>query len=234
MGDMGALNGLLYCYDCGRRMRIQRDCKTKFQYYICSTYASSRTGMRECTIHSTPRHMIEPVILEAIRDITTFAREREDEFVDLVNKTFKNTSETELRFAKSELEKAKSRAVKLDLIIKKIYEDNATGRLTNERFDKMYTDYEAEQEALNRRIKALAMQIDAEQEQRMNTASFLELVKKYTDISEITAEIVRVFISKIVCHQANGKGGKNHHQEIDIYWNFIGLVKPETTDDKAA
>lgn len=234
MGDMGALNGLLYCYDCGKRMRIQRDTKTKFQYYICSTYASSRTGMRECTTHSTPRHMIEPVILEAIRDITTFARKREDEFVALVNKTFEKTSEKELCCAKSELEKAKRRAVKLDLIIKKIYEDNATGRLTNERFDKMYTDYEAEQEGLNKRIKALAMQIDAEQEKRMNTVSFLELVKKYTDISEITAKIVRVFISKIVCHQANGKMGKNRRQEIDIYWNFIGLVKPETTDDKTA
>jgi len=78
------------------------------------------------------------------------------------------------------------------------------------------------------------MQIDTEQEEQMNTVNFLKLVIKYTDISELTAEIVRVFISKIVCHQANGKLGKNRRQEIDIYWNFIGLVKPETADDETA
>ena len=60
LGEMGVLNGLLYCADCGKRLRIQRDTKTKFQYYVCATYASSRSGFRQCTIHNTPRHFIEP------------------------------------------------------------------------------------------------------------------------------------------------------------------------------
>lgn len=171
--------------------------------------------------------MIEPVILEEIRHITQFAREREDEFLALVDETFERTSEQELRSAKSELEKAKRRTAELDVIIKRIYEDNATGRLTNERFDKMYSEYENEQTGLNNQIEVLTMQIDSEQKNRANTLHFLELVKKYTDISELTAEIVRIFISKIVCHQANGRWGKNRRQEIDIYWNFIGLVNPE-------
>lgn len=225
MGEMGALNGLLCCADCGRRLRIQRDTKTKFQYYVCSTYMSSRTGHRECTTHNTPRHFIEPLILGEIRRITEFARERESEFVALVEKTYAHTSERELRSAKSQLAKAKLRNTELDMIIKRIYEDNATGRLTNERFDKMYADYEAEQSSLKATISVLTEQIEAEQENNRNIDHFLGLVKKYTDVSELTAEIVRIFIDRIVCHQANGKWGKNRRQQIDIYYNFIGLIE---------
>ncbi len=215
MGEMGHLNGLLYCADCGRRLRIQRDVKTKFQYYVCSTYASSRTGSRECSIHSTPRHFIEPLILGEIRRITAFAREREDEFVALVEKTCERASEQELRSAKTRLSESTQRISALDHIIKKIYEDNASGRLTDERFDKMYA------------VTRLTVLIEADQDNSKNTDRFLELVRKYTDISELTAEIVRVFIDRIVCHQANGRMGKNRRQQIDIYWNFIGLEEEE-------
>jgi site-specific DNA recombinase len=144
MGEMGALNGLLYCSDCGRRMRIQRDHKSKFQYYVRSTYMSSQTGHRDCSTHNTPRHFIEPLILEEIRRTTRFARERESEFVALVEKTYAHTSEKELRTAINKLARAQQRMAELDIIIKKIYEDNAAGRLTNERFDKMYAEYENE------------------------------------------------------------------------------------------
>jgi hypothetical protein len=225
LGEMGVLNGLLYCADCGKRLRIQRDTKTKFQYYVCATYASSRSGFRQCTIHNTPRHFIEPLILGEIREITEFAREREAEFVAMVEKTNERTSAQEMRSAKNELAKAEHRADELDHIIKKIYEDNATGRLTNERFDKMYADYEAEQSSLKYTIAHLSAQIETEQKTRKNVDTFLALVKKHTDIKELTHEIVRVFIEKIVCHQANGKHGKNRIQQIDIYYNYIGLLQ---------
>jgi hypothetical protein len=73
MGEMGVLNGLLFCPDCKRRMRIQRNHNNDFQYYVCSTYQSSRTGHRQCSTHNTPRHFIEPLILGEIRRVTEFA-----------------------------------------------------------------------------------------------------------------------------------------------------------------
>jgi septal ring factor EnvC (AmiA/AmiB activator) len=225
MGDMGVLNGILYCADCGRRLRIQRNAKNKFQYYVCPTYMLSRTGQRECSIHNTPRHFIEPLILEEIRRVTEFAREREEEFIALVEKSHEHSSEQEFKSAKNELEKAEQRFSELDHIIKKIYEDNATGRLTNERFDKMYSEYEAEQSGLKAAISSLTEKINTEQNARRNIDQFLNMVKKYTDVSELNAEIVRIFIEKIVCHQSNGKLGKNRHQQIDIYYNLIGLIE---------
>ena len=97
------------------------------------------------------------------------------------------------------------------------------GRLPGDRFDKMYAGYEAEQALLADDLKRLETLLEDEQSSRDNTRRFLKLVKKYTDVSELTAEIVRVFIDRIVIHQAVGYG-KNRTQKIDIYYNFIGLL----------
>jgi len=132
MGEMGPLNGLMFCVDCGQRLRIQRDMKTKLQYYVCKTYMSSRTGHRECSTHCTPRHFIEPFILGELQSITAFAREREAEFAALVEKAHKRIADSELRSARVELEKAKQRTTELDVIIKKMYEDICCkGRVSN-------------------------------------------------------------------------------------------------------
>jgi len=88
----------------------------------------------------------------------------------------------------------------------------------------MFADYEAEQTQLKARMIELADLIAVENEKNASVTRFLGLVRKYTDISELTAEIVRVFIDRIVVHQANGRWGKNRKQQIDIYYNFIGLL----------
>lgn len=225
MGDMGPLNGMLFCFDCGKRLRIQRDMKTKFQYYICPTYTNSRVGNRECAIHSTPRHFIEPYILEELRRITAFAREREAEFVALVESSYIRATDEELRKAKSELANATDRSTELDRIIKKLYEDNATGRITDERFDVLYTDFEAEQAELKKTIVRLTTHVETVQERKCHVDYFLALTKEYPDITELTAEIVRLFIDRVVCHQANGRWGQNREQKIDVYYNDIGLIE---------
>ena len=186
---------------------------------------SSRVGHRKCSIHNIPRHYIEPLILHELQTITAFAREREVEFIALVENTHDSVAASEMRSMRSELEKAMQRVNELDLLIKKIYEDNIAGRILNERFQKFYADYEAEQAQLKARMAELTNLIASEYEKNANIARFLEMVKKFTDISELTSEIVRIFIDKVVVHQANGRWGKNRRQQIDIYYNFIGLLE---------
>ena len=186
---------------------------------------TSRTGRRECSPHNTPRHFIEPLVLGELQSITAFAREREVEFVALVEKTHERIADSELRSAKTELERAQQRIAELDVIIKKMYEDNAIGRISNELFDKFFTGYETEQVRIKARSAELTDLIAAENEKSASVARFLSLVRKYTDISELTAEIVRIFIDRIVVHQANGRWGKNRRQQVDIYYNFIGFIE---------
>jgi len=141
----------------------------------------------------------------------------------LVEKTHERMADSELRSFTVELEKANQRISELDRIIKKIYEDNVAGRLSDERFDTMYADYEKEQADLKARIAELIAFLESEKEKSSSVERFLGLVRKYTDVSELTAEIVRVFIDRIVVHQAEGRG-KARKQRIDVFWNFIGLM----------
>ena len=224
MGDMGTLNGIMVCADCGLRLRIQRSHTERNEYYVCRTFSNSRAGHRECFSHCTPRQYIEELILGEIQRVTAFAREREEEFVALVEKTHERVADNKLRSSAIELDKANQRITELDRIIKKTYEDNVAGRLSDERFDMMYADYEKEQADLKSRTGELIAFLESEKEKSSSVERFLGLVRKYTDVSVLTAEIVRVFIDRIVVYQAVGRG-KTRTQRIDVFWNFIGLIE---------
>jgi DNA invertase Pin-like site-specific DNA recombinase len=223
IGEMGALNGMLFCADCNKHLRIHRSQKSS-QTYICPTYQDTALyGEARCTLHSTPRSFIEELVLSEIQRVTAFARERETEFIALVEKTHARIADNELRSNKQELAKAHQRINELDHIIQRIYEDNVSGRLSDERFNTMLNNFESEQAALKIRADELTAIQDAVNEGNSNVTRFLKLVKKYTDVSELTPEIVRVFIERVVAHQGTGRRW-HRQQEIDIYYNFIGLI----------
>jgi len=224
MGEMGPLNGLLYCSDCGKRLRISRQTNEKYQYYLCPTYMASHTGQRMCTTHTASRDTIERLVLGEIQSISSFTRKRESEFVALVEKTHERIAASEFRSAKIELNKAERRISELDVVIHKTYEDNALGRITDELFNKLFNGFDTEQSRLKARVAELTGLIESEREKGENISRFLGLVKKYTDVSELTPEIVRVLIDRITVYQSNGRTGKYRTQQIDIYYNFIGLL----------
>ena len=118
-----------------------------------------------------------------------------------------------------------SRLAKLDTIIQRLYEDNIDGKISDERFSRMPTTYEEEQKQLESRSAELQHFIDSSKEQRLNVDSFLSLVKRYTDITELTAEIIRTFVERIEVFQPEKvPGTRMKKQTIVIIWNFIGAV----------
>jgi len=163
-------------------------------------------------------------VLSELQRVTAFVRDREDEFIALVDKTHTRIADSDLRSSRVELGKANQRITELDMVIRRLYEDNATDRLSNDRFDNLFAGYEAEQEQLKRRSAELMDIMDREKEKGTSITRFLELVRKYSDVIELTPEITRVFIDKIVVHQAIGRG-KSRIQQVDIFFNFIGLIE---------
>ena len=130
-----------------------------------------------------------------------------------------------LRDDKRELEQAQVRAGKLDDIIQRLYEDNLDGKISDERFAKMTTSYEDEQKMLESRIRELKAAIGTVTENASNVDAFLKLVRRYTDIQELTAEIIREFVEKIYVYKAERIDGKRV-QRIKIVWNCIGEFTP--------
>ncbi len=123
------------------------------------------------------------------------------------------------------MEQAQARIRKLDEIIQHLYEDNLEGKISDERFVKLSENYENEQKTLEARVSELRGLIAAEQESSVKLEHFLDLVRKYTDIRELNAELIREFVEKIMVYKAERIDGRRV-QRIRIIWNCIGEFMP--------
>ena len=167
---------------------------------------------------------IEAALLYSIQQVTAFAKEHEAEFVELVTKTNAKAAEREIKESKKEYEQAITRINKHDSFIQKLFEDNVEGKISNERFAKMSATYESEQNELQERVVILESIINEAKEKSANVDSFFELVKKYTDIKELDAEIIRTFIEKVYVYQ-NEKLWSRDTKKLKIVFNFIGNIQ---------
>ncbi len=234
LGDMGVLNGRLYCEDCGHKLHIKRRSvgeKTQYVYYACRQSRSNSDGIGNCTPHSVRKEIIEQLVLADIQRVVALAKDSESRFVEMVSRQSQKDIEKSVRKAKTEYAKSENRITQLDSIISRIYEDKVSGEISAERFAKMLAQYELEQTELTARLNELRPVIAEAEEQTLNTDRFLRIVKSYTEIDTLTAEVVNEFIEKIVVgetmmvqprrfsHWADEK-----RQNIRIVYNYIGDV----------
>jgi len=235
MGEMPILSGMLFCADCGAKLYQvrHRGWTHDKEHFVCATYRKVKGG---CSSHQIRNVVVEELLLDGIRNITAFARDHEDEFVQMVTDKTRAEVNRSLRDDKRELEQAQVRAEKLDDIIQRLYEDNLDGKISDERFAKMTTSYEDEQKMLESRIRELKAAIGTVTENASNVDAFLKLVRRYTDIQKLTAEIIREFVEKIYVYKAEHIDGKRV-QRIKIVWNCIGeFIPPDKCkkDEKTA
>ena len=223
LGDMPLLSGMVYCADCGSKLYQVRskDWNHDKEYMVCATYR--KRGKHNCTSHQIRNIDIEKALLYMIQQVTAFARDYEDEFVELVAKNKNKELERKIRESKKELEQSMNRVSKIDLLIQRLYEDNVEGKISDEQFIKMTSAYENEQQTLNVRITELNKIIKNEQEKITNTSNFLNLVKCYTNITKLDAEIIRTFIEKVYIYNVDTIGTKKI-KKIKIVFNFIGEI----------
>ncbi len=222
MGEMPVLSGMLYCADCGKKLYV---CRTKSlqpsaYYYCCSTYRK-RQGL--CSAHQIRIKVIDSIVLNDIKMHIEFARAHEDEFIKLVSNETSAYTAKALSSLTKELNASKTRFEKLDAIIQNLYEDKISGIVSEDRFKKMNENYEQEQTSLKEKIAELEGKIKAINEQTASTSHFMELVQKYTRIDELTHEIAREFIEKVIVHKAEKVDG-HRQMRIDIFYNGIGKV----------
>ena len=221
LGDMGPLNGLIYCSDCEAKLHIHRaqSIKPTNEYYNCSRY----TVRNSCISHRITRVALEQLVLEDLRRVTAFAKEREAEFAALVEGQMRRAEESALKEAQAEYSRATARADEIDRIINGLYEDKVRGLLPAERFAKMLAEYETEQQGLRGRAVELKLTLDSESEKARSVNRFLKLVQRYTDMSELTGEIAATFIDRIIVGPLGRKDGRKH-QTVRIVYSIVGEV----------
>ena len=226
MGEMGMFSGMMFCADCGSIMYQCRATgfRREQEYYLCAGYRKSRDICG--STHSIRTVILEELILQNLCKVVSYAREQEDQFVKMVMDMDEKERSKGLAKKKKLLTDAEKRISELDRIFKHLYEDNITGKLTDERFKKLSADYEAEQAALQTQANSLREEIQEEESKCANVERFLSIVRKYTEIPELTPHILHEFVEKIVVHAATDSHSKtNRKQEVDIYYKGIGILE---------
>jgi hypothetical protein len=172
-------------------------------------------------MHYITTKSMESLILSSIQRISWFVRENETEFIQLVREASTVQQEETVKDCKRRLNQSKRRHKELDELIKKLYEQNALGKLNDRHYERLLGEYDSEQTALETTMTELQAQIDTWSEDRLKTDRFIELVKRYTDFSELTTPMLNEFIEKVVVHEGD-KRGTDRRQRVDIHLNFIG------------
>lgn len=217
MGDMGIFSGLVFCADCGNKMYLCRASeRPKQAYYICATYRRDR---ELCTGHYIRNVTLHEIVLRNLREAIRYVTEHEPEFMQYAADSSKKDQDAELVRKQEMLSKADKRLRELDTIISHLYEDNVMGKLTDERFIKLSHDYEQEQGKLRSMTEVLRQELKQQEKQTTNVRAFISTVKKYTDMKELDATILREFIDRIEVTQADRR---SRTREITIVYNFIG------------
>ena len=224
MEEPNLFSGLVYCSDCGQYLVLCRTEKMREdQYYFrCSTYG--KRGKDACTPHQIRESDLKQIVLDDLRRVTHFARMKERQFAEYINQ--KNTLELrrEINRVQKELDAMRRRDGELSALFKRLYEDNVLGRVTNEQFRMLSTDYNAEQKELESDLPAKEEQLERLKASVANVDAFIEKAKQYTAIEELTPQLLRLFIQRIEIGERSKKHSRSAGQSVRIVYRDIGAL----------
>lgn len=216
-------SGLLYCADCGNRLTIQRVAKHRNMYnFTCATYRKKKKGL--CSSHRILVSDLERVVQCDLHKVCEYVILHEKEFVDEYLSGSKKETEKFQTRAKAELKRLRDRQDEIGRIIRKLYEDNVNGRITDERFDFLVKSYEDEGQELKRQMQDLKRSLTDSEQDEEKLSKFLNMVKTYSEIRELTPEILNSFVEKIIISETEWYAERKM-QEVKIIYKFIGAIR---------
>lgn len=252
VGEANPFTGLLYCADCGAKMYNHRGGAGRARNwkgelngkrrpdrdeYNCSTYNLSRQSYdKQCSQHYIRTEVVRKLVLESIKAVSDYVITNEEEFINRIYSSSRNKQKESIKSLKRKIAQDTKRVNELNMLMKKLYEDNISGKLSDKRFEFMLSEFENEQDTLEISMENAKAEIEKYESDTVRADKFIELVKRYTDFSELTTPMLNEFVEKILVHEADYSSGERV-QEVEIYLNFIGKfelpVKEPTAEEIA-
>ena len=214
---------LLYCADCGRKLwfNINHD-KVDIPFFSCGNY-HGRRGTCKST-HYLRADAIEQVVMLELRRLTSFLKDDEETFAELLAQKTNKDILTEKKQTEAELQKSVARIETVSRMYEKLYEDNAAGKVTDEWFMQLSHKYEVERFELKNKIAELNERISSIGTMQQNKGHFIEAVRKFMEMDHLTSSLLRELIERIDVHEVEGTG-KNRTQRIVIHYRFVGYIE---------
>lgn len=221
--EIDLFSGLLFCGDCGYKMYLQKGAGTpeRKHAYTCGNYRNRARNDFLCTTHYIRKSVLKELVLADLQRIMSYVKGHEQEFIRTATECNDQAMKKALSHQRKELEKVEARLGELNLLFRKLYEDNALGRLSNEQFVFLTSGYEDEKKELTKRATALKKEIDTAAERSADVKRFVALVRRYTEISELTYENVHEFIDRILVYELDKD---TNTRKIEIFYSFVGKV----------
>ena len=189
----------------------------KQDHYVCSKYKS---GRGDCSAHYIREDVLRELVLERIQAVNEYIRGDVEGFQEEWLHYRRADQERDIREDQKRMEQAKKRLATLDVVMSRLYEDYALGEISKEKYKKMTSDYEAEQERLKLEIETTEEWVEQREAMGDDLDAFIALTKKYVDVTELTQTIVNEYIKKIIIHAPDKSGGKRR-QKVEIIFNFV-------------
>ena len=228
-GIVSPFSGLLYCADCGEKLyySVTNNYKREQAYFFCS---SDRKNSEVCSAHYIREKVVEQIVLESMQRILLNVQALEKEFARKQMDCYTEDKKKQLAAKHRELSKAKKRIAEIDALIQKIYEDNASGKLSDERYATLSLSYEEEQKTLKAAVPELQSFLETETDKTESLQRFIQKVKQITELKVLTPELIHEFVDKIVVYAPRYLDGKRV-QLLDIYYSGVGILHELTPEE---
>ena len=228
-GHENLFAGLVFCGTCGRKHYFcpQEKNGLNHDHYKCSGYRKPIDGCENP--HYIQKSALIEIVSGKLRQTIQEAHFNQEDFLKKLEQQSQAQFNKDNKNQRQQLQKDEHRSKEIDTIIQKLYEDNLLGKISDERFVKLSQSYEEEQKQLQTSISDLTEKLAKQQEDNLNISKFMTRILKYTELPELTVEIVNELIDKIVIHKPTGTK-RNRIIQIDIYYNFIGKLNNEKSE----
>ena len=232
-GKTSLFSGLVYCYDCGAKLHFcaAKSLSKNQEFFRCANYKDGRSGT--CKIHYIRNVVLEKIVLEAIRNLAEFIRYNEKVFLYMIAKQNDAMRKAEYEKLKKTVADGEIRMKELDRLIEKVYEDNALGRIDDDRYRKLMSKYEREQKELAVTVSEGQETLKSAEQKSIDLRLLLRTFREMTDIQELTPTLVNSLVERIEVHN-NDKSSGHCFVKVDIYFTAIGMICIPTEEEVIA
>ena len=232
-GRTSLFSGLVYCYECGSKLHFcaAKSLNKNQEFFRCANYKDGRRGT--CKIHYIRNIVLEKIVLESIRNLAEFIRYNEKVFLYMIAKQNDAMRKAEYEKLKKKVADGEIRTKELDRLIEKVYEDNALGRIDDDRYRKLMSKYEREQKELAVTVSECQETLKSAEQKSIDLRLLLRTFREMTDIQELTPTLVNSLIERIEVHN-NDKSSGHCFVKVDIYFTAIGMICIPTEEEVIA